>query len=165
MAHGSILHQRNVPASDKISYRTVFGLGNSSITEEQNAMKSAVLIARILLGLVFVVFGFNKIIPFMHATMPPGDAGSLMGLMFTHGWLTFYGFIETAGGLMLLFGRYVPLALTLLAGMITNILLFGITLVPSSLKIGLVVGLLEAFLVYAYRASFAGIFNRRAQPS
>jgi len=66
---------------------------------------------------------------------------------------------------MLLFGRYVPLALTLLAGMITNILLFGITLVPSSLKAGLVVGLLEAFLVYAYRASFAGIFNRRAQPS
>ena len=97
--------------------------------------------------------------------MPTGDAGALMGLMFTHGWLTFYGFVETASGLMLLFGRYVPLGLTLLAGMITNILLFGLTLVPSSLKTGLVVGVLEAFLVYAYRASFAGIFAARAQPA
>ena len=128
-------------------------------------MKSAVLIVRILLGLVFVVFGFNKIIPFMHSAMPTGDAGSLMVLMFTHGWLKFYGFVETAGGLLLLFGRYVPLGLTLLAGIITNILLFSITLAPSGLAIGLVVGLLEAFLVYAYRDSFAGIFDRRAQPS
>jgi uncharacterized membrane protein YphA (DoxX/SURF4 family) len=128
-------------------------------------MKIAVLIARILLGLVFVVFGFNKIIPFMHPAMPTGDAGSLMGLMYTHGWLTFYGFVETVGGLMLLFGRYVPLGLTLLAGIITNILLFGFLFLPSSLMIGLVVGVLEAFLVFAYRSSFAGIFNRRAQPS
>jgi uncharacterized membrane protein YphA (DoxX/SURF4 family) len=128
-------------------------------------MKIAVLIARILLGLVFVVFGFNKIIPFMHPAMPTGDAGSLMVLMYTHKWLTFYGVVETLGGLMLLTGIFVPLGLTLLAGMITNILLFAITLGPGGLAIPLVVGVLEAFLVYAYRASFAGIFNRRAQPS
>lgn len=132
--------------------------------QEQIAMKIAVLIARILLGAVFVFFGFNKIVPFLHSPMPTGDAGALMGLMFTHGWLKFYGFVETASGLLLLFGRYVPFGLTLLAGMITNILLFGITLVPSSLKIGLVVGVLEAFLVYAYRASFAGLFAPRGQP-
>jgi len=128
-------------------------------------MKIAVLIARILLGLVFAVFGFNKIIPFLHMAMPNGDAGSLMVLMYTHGWLKFYGFVEAAGGLLLLFGRYVPLGLTLLAGMITNILLFGITLAPDGLAVGLVVGVLEAFLVYAYRDSFAGIFDRNAQPS
>jgi len=128
-------------------------------------MKIAVVIARILLGLVFVVFGFNKIIPFMHPAMPTGDAGSLMVLMYTHKWLTFYGVVETLGGLMLLTGIFVPLGLTLLAGMITNILLFAITLGPGGLAIPLVVGVLEAFLVYAYRASFAGIFNRRAQPS
>jgi len=128
-------------------------------------MKIAVAISRILLGLVFAVFGFNKIVPFMHPAMPTGDAGALMVLMYSHGWLTFYGFVETASGLMLLFGRYVPLALTLLAGLITNILLFGLTLAPSGLVIGLVIGLLELFLVYAYRDSFAGIFDRRAQPS
>jgi uncharacterized membrane protein YphA (DoxX/SURF4 family) len=128
-------------------------------------MKIAVLIARILLGLVFVVFGFDKIVPFLHAPMPTGDAGSLIGLMYAHGWLKFYGVVETAGGLMLLFGRFVPLGLTLLAGMITNILLFGITLAPSGLAVPLVVGVLEAFLVYAYRASFAGIFASKAEPA
>ena len=128
-------------------------------------MKIAVLIARILLGLVFVVFGFNKIVPFLHMAMPNGDAGSLMGLMYTHKWLTFYGVVETLGGLMLLTGIFVPLGLTLLAGLITNILLFGITLEPSGLAVPLVIGVLEAFLVYAYRNSFAGIFDRTAQPS
>jgi uncharacterized membrane protein YphA (DoxX/SURF4 family) len=128
-------------------------------------MKIAVLIARILLGLVFAVFGFNKIVPFMHPAMPTGDAGSLMGLMYIHKWLTFYGVVETAGGLMLLTGFFVPLGLTLLAGLITNILLFSITLAPSGLAVPLVVGVLEAFLVYAYRNSFAGIFDSTAQPS
>jgi uncharacterized membrane protein YphA (DoxX/SURF4 family) len=128
-------------------------------------MKIAVTIVRILLGLAFAIFGFDKIVPFLHAPMPTGDAGSLMVLMYTHKWLTFYGVVETLGGLMLLTGRFVPLGLTLLAGMITNILLFDITLSTSGLAIGLVVGLLEAFLVYAYRDSFAGIFDSSAQPS
>lgn len=128
-------------------------------------MKIAVLIARILLGLVFAVFGFNKIVPFLHMAMPTGEAGAMMLIMYTHKWLLFYGCVETVGGLMLLFGRFVPLGLTLLAGMITNILLFGITLAPAGLAAGLVVGVLEVFLVYAYRNSFAGIFAARAQPA
>jgi putative oxidoreductase len=128
-------------------------------------MKIAILIARILLGLVFVVFGFDKIVPFIPAKVPPGDAGALAGLMMAHKWMLFYGVVETASGLMLLLGRFVPLGLTLLAGMIVNITLFHITLEPSGLPIALIIGLLEAFLVYAYRASFAGIFAAKAQPA
>lgn len=127
-------------------------------------MKVAVLVARILLGLVFVIFGFDKIVPFIPAKLPGGDAGALAGLMMAHKWMLFYGVIETASGLMLIFGRFVPLGLTLLAGMIVNILLFHITLEPSGLPIALVIGTLEAFLVYAYRASFAGIFAATAAP-
>ena len=126
-------------------------------------MKVAVLIARILLGLVFVVFGFNKLVPFLHAPMPGGDAGAMAGLMFTHRWLTLYGVIEVASGLALLAGRFVPLALTLLAGIGLNILLFHITLAPSGLPVPLVLAVLELFLVYAYRESFAGIFAAKAQ--
>jgi uncharacterized membrane protein YphA (DoxX/SURF4 family) len=127
-------------------------------------MKVTVLIARMLLGLVFVVFGFDKIVPFLPAKMPPGEAGAMMLIMYTHKWLTFYGCVEAAGGLMLLTGRFVPLGLTLLAGMLTNILLFGITLAPSGLPVGLIAGLLEVFLVVAYRGSFAGIFAANAKP-
>jgi putative oxidoreductase len=126
-------------------------------------MKVAVVVARVLVGLVFVVFGSDKIVPFIPAQMPPGDAGTLMGVMFSHHWILFYGFVETAGGLMLLSGRFVPLGLTLLAGMLTNILLFDVTLAPSGLPIALVIGLLEVFLVWAYRDSFAGIFSAKAK--
>jgi putative oxidoreductase len=128
-------------------------------------MKIAVLIARVLLGLVFVVFGFNKVVTFLPMPMPTGEAGALMLLWYTHKWLMFYGLIETAAGLMLLVGRFVPLALTLLAGVGANILLFQITFEPSGLPIPLVLLVLEIFLVYAYRASFAGIFAAKAQPA
>ncbi|MGA1981974.1 MAG: DoxX family protein [Acidobacteriaceae bacterium] len=128
-------------------------------------MKVMILVARILMGLVFVVFGFAKLVPFIPAKLPPGDAGAIAGLMMAHKWMAFYGVIETGSGLLLFSGRFVPLALTLLAGMITNIVLFGITVAPAGLAPGLVMGVLELFLVYAYRASFAGIFAAKAQPA
>jgi uncharacterized membrane protein YphA (DoxX/SURF4 family) len=128
-------------------------------------MKVMVLIARILMGLVFVVFGFNKVVTFLPMPMPTGEAGALMLLWYTHKWLVVYGLIETASGLMLLIGRFVPLGLTLLAGVGLNILLFQITFAPKGLPIPLVLTALEVFLVYAYRASFAGIFAAKAQPA
>jgi uncharacterized membrane protein YphA (DoxX/SURF4 family) len=128
-------------------------------------MKILTLVARILLGLTFLVFGADKIVPFIHAPMPTGDAGTLIGLMFAHKWILFYGLIESASGLMLLAGRFVPLALTLLAGMGTNILLFNLTLTPSNLPIPLFLAVLEIYLVYAYRANFAGIFTAKAEPA
>ena len=42
-------------------------------------MKIAVLVARILLGLIFVFFGLNGFLNFLHAPMPPGAAGQYMG--------------------------------------------------------------------------------------
>jgi len=69
-------------------------------------------------------------------------------------------------GLLLLAGRFVPLALTLLAALLVNILLFNVTLAPSAVGIVavLVLGALEIFLVWAYRESFAGVLSARAQP-
>jgi putative oxidoreductase len=128
-------------------------------------MKVMVLIARILLGLLFLVFGFDKLVPFIPAKMPPGDAGTMAGLMMTHHWMQFYGVVETVSGLLLLVGRFIPLALTLLAGMIVNILLFGFTIAPQGLPPGLIAGVLELFMVYAYRASFAGIFAAKQAPA
>jgi putative oxidoreductase len=128
-------------------------------------MKILVFVARILLGLAFFVFGMNKLHAFLPMPMPTGDIGALMGLWYRHHWLQFYGFIEAASGLMLLFGRFVPLGLTLLAGVGLNILLFHFTLERSGFPIPLFLALLELLLVYAYRASFAGIFAAKATPS
>ena len=128
-------------------------------------MKIAVLVARILLGLLFAFAGFVKVVPVMPMQIPPGDAGAMTGLMMAHKWILFYGLVEAVSGLLLLAGRFVPLALTLLAGMIVNILLFNATLMPSGVPISLGVGALELFLVYAYRESFAGIFAAKTKPT
>jgi putative oxidoreductase len=130
-------------------------------------MKLLVFAARFMLGLLFFVFGLNHIFNNGLLHLPPltGDGGMLMGLMFAHKWFIFYGFVEAAAGLMLLFGRYVPLGLTLLAGIIVNIALFHVTVALPGIKMAVFMVLGELILVYAYRASFAGIFAARAEGS
>jgi putative oxidoreductase len=128
-------------------------------------MKILVLVARILLGLIFFVFGLNHIVPFIPMpAMPPSDMTTLSTLMMGHGWFKFYGFVEAAGGLMLLFGRFVPLGLTLIAGVGVNILLFHFTFEPSGLYIPLFCAILEVVLVFAYRESFRGVFAAKVEP-
>lgn len=122
-------------------------------------MKIAVLIARILLGLMFTVFGLNIYFRFIPMQPMPGDIGALMDLMFKHGWFTFYGLFYVVGGLLILIGRFVPIGLVLLGPIIVNILLFHVTLNPSGIGMGLVAALLEIFLIYAYREHFKPLFT------
>jgi putative oxidoreductase len=121
-------------------------------------MKIAVLIARVLLGLVFVVFGFNIFLNFIPNQTMPGDAGALAGLMFQHRWFHFFGVLYIVGGLLLIIGRFIPIGLVLLGPIIVNILLFHITLAPSGIGPGLVCAVLEIFLIYAYRSAFRPLF-------
>jgi len=121
-------------------------------------MKVAVTIARVLLGLMFVVLGFNVYVPFIPMQTPPGDAGVLMTLMFEHGWFTFFGLLYIAGGLMVLIGRFVPIGLVLLGPNLVIILLFHITVNPKDIGQGLVASVLEIFLIYAYREHFKPLF-------
>jgi putative oxidoreductase len=126
-------------------------------------MKIAVLIARILLGLVFFVFGINNLHPFMPMQTPPGDAGTLSTIMFMHGWITFHGILYLIAGVLLLVGRYVPVALVILGPILVNILLFHLTLLPVGITPGLVCAALEIFLIYAYWPAFRGIFTPKME--
>jgi putative oxidoreductase len=126
-------------------------------------MKIAVLIARILLGLVFLVFGFNNLHPFMPMQMPPGDAGTLSTIMFMHGWITFHGLLYVIAGILLIVGRYVPVGLVILGPIIVNILLFHLTLLPAGIGPGLICAVLEIFLIYAYWPAFRAIFTAKME--
>jgi putative oxidoreductase len=123
-------------------------------------MKIATIIARILLGLMFTVFGLNTLHPFMPMQMPPGDAGTLSGLMFAHGWFYFIGALYVIAGILLLIGRYVGVALTILGPIIVVILLFHITMLPQGIGMGLFAAALELFLIYAYWHCFKHVFTR-----
>ena len=121
-------------------------------------MKIATIIARVLLGLVFFVFGIAFFLNlFKMPPPPPGHAGEFMTALFASHYIHAVKVFEVVGGLLLLVGRFVPLGLTLLAPVIVNILFFDIFLDPSGLVMGLVVAALAIFLIWRYRTAFAGL--------
>jgi uncharacterized membrane protein YphA (DoxX/SURF4 family) len=126
-------------------------------------MKIAVLIARILLGLVFLVFGLNDFFHFIPMQPMPGDAGALATIMYTHGWFLFHGILYVVSGLLLLIGMYVPVALVILGPILVNILVFHLTLAPGGIGMGLFCSVLEVFLIWAYWPAFRGIFTAKME--
>jgi uncharacterized membrane protein YphA (DoxX/SURF4 family) len=122
-------------------------------------MKIAATIARLLLGLIFVVFGVNAFLHFL--PMPPmqGLSAQFMGALFASHYLYAIKCFEISGGLLLLIGRYIPLGLTLLGPVIVNILFFHIFLDPSGLPLGIVVAVLALFLLWQNRSAFAGLLK------
>ena len=131
-------------------------------------MKIVALIARILLGLLFVVFGSNMFLHFI--PMPPPPAGTpaaqFMGVMFPSGWLKFQSALQIIGGLLVLFGGTAPLGLVILGPIIVNVLLFHLLLTGGvGIGPGALAAVLEIVLIYAYRANFAGIFTAKATPT
>jgi hypothetical protein len=70
---------------------------------------------------------------------------------------------QTLAGLALLIGRFVPLALTVLAPVITNIVAFHVWLAPSGLAVALFVAALELFLAWSYRDAFSSVLRARAE--
>ena len=123
-------------------------------------MKIATIIARVLLGLMFVVFGSNFFLNFIPMPPPPpGLAGDYFKVFAGSGYMYVVGALQLLSGLLLLIGRFVPLALTILAAMIFNILVFHILMDPKGLPMAIVVTVLELFLVWSYRHRFAGILR------
>ena len=124
-------------------------------------MKYAVLIARILLGLAFLIFGANILFPFLHMPeMPPSDAATWSQIMRDHKWMAFIGLCQVVGGLLVLVGRFVPLGLTILAPVLVNILLFHITLAGGKgIATGAILSVLEVFLLVVYRRNFYSLFE------
>ena len=127
-------------------------------------MKIVVIGVRTLLGLVFVVFGLNIFFHFIPTPSPPGDATTLMTLMFVHGWFKVIGTLEILGGALLLSGRFVPLGLTILGPILLIIVLFHSTLAPAGLAFAMFWMLMELYLIYVYRAAFEPVLNPYAKP-
>ena len=123
-------------------------------------MKILTIIARVLLGLIFVVFGSNAFLHFIPVPPPPPTlAGDFSKVFIASGYATVIGALQIIGGLLLLIGRFVPLALTILGAIIVNILIFHALMAPESIGPGLVVAVLEVFLVWRYRDAFAGLLR------
>jgi putative oxidoreductase len=125
-------------------------------------MKIASLIARYLLGLIFLVFGLNGFLHFIHMPPPAGLAGQFWGAIFaSHFWVAIFG-LQVLGGLLLLLNRFVVLALVLLGPVIVNIFLFHVLMAPEGIPLAAIVVVLWLILAVRYKQYLAGIFVQRA---
>ena len=128
-------------------------------------MKIAVIVVRIFVGIVFVFFGSNAFLNFLHAPpMPPTPGGRfIMALVESH-YVMVVGGAQVLGGLLLVINRFVPLGLAILGPVIVNILSYHLFMSMEGISGGLVAAVLWLFLFYAYREYFASLFVQRAQP-
>lgn len=124
-------------------------------------MKIASTGARYLLGLIFFIFGLNGFLNFIHMPPPSGLAGQYMGALFQSHFLVVVFLLELIPAVLLLAGRYVPLALVLLGPVVVNIFLFHALLAPAGLPLALVVVVLWLLVFAGVRSAFSGIFQAR----
>jgi putative oxidoreductase len=137
-----------------------FRIGISMRPRQDRSMKIATIVARLFLGLVFVVFGSNAFLHFIPMPPPPQNlAGDFIRVFLASGYVYVIGGVQLLSGLLLLIGRFVPLSLTLLAGIIFNILVFHALMAPEGFGPAIVVTVLELFLLWQYRSAFAGILQ------
>lgn len=119
--------------------------------------------ARILLGLVFVVFGFNYFVPFMKVPPAPANAMAFMGALFKTGYMfPFIKGTEIIAGALILSGRFAPLGLVILAPITLNILAYHLFLAGGA-AMSVVLVALQGFLAWHYRSSFYGVLGLKAQ--
>lgn len=129
-------------------------------------MKIVSMIARFLLGLVFAFFGANLLFHFLpNPPLPPGPIRDFTTVMATTHYLVVVGFFQLLPGILLLINRYVPLALTILAAQIVNILTTHILVMHGNglIPMPIVVVVCWLLVFWQVRSAFAGIFQAKAQ--
>lgn len=119
------------------------------------------MVARILLGLILVIFGLNKFLQFMPApTDMPAAAGAFMGALAATGYMfPVIAVVEVLSGAALLANKYIKVALLLFAPISVNILLYHIFLDPGTIVPGLLVFLLTLYLLLANKDSFHNVLR------
>ena len=121
--------------------------------------------ARVLLGLLFFVSGFNglfHVLPEPSAQLPAGAAAFAGALMATGYMFPLIMGTQLIVGSLLLVNRFVPLALTLLAPFMVNSIAFHVFLEPTGRPMAFIVLALQLFLVWRYRRAYAVLLSSRA---
>ena len=126
-------------------------------------MKIASLIARLVLGLIFLAFGLNGFLHFIPMPPPTGVALQFfMAMIATRYWVVIFG-VQVIGGVLLLVNRFVPLALVLLGPVIVNVFFFHMFMAPAGLPLAIVVVVLWVLLAVRNKQYFSSIFVQRTE--
>jgi putative oxidoreductase len=127
-------------------------------------MTIASTIARIILGLLFVLAG---LVPFVFPSPPPqpGMAGTVFHALSASHWMLFVGFAQLLIGISFLSNRFVPVALIMLAAFLYNSFAVHLVTSPALLPLPLLATVLGLLVALPYRALFAPIFAAKPEVS
>ena len=126
-------------------------------------MKHLPMLARVLLGLIFAVFGVVGLFELGPQPEMGEEAGAFIGAMMDTGYLwPVIKVTEIVCGVLLVLGIFVPLALVGLAPVVLNILLFHIFLAPEGVAIGIAAVVLGLYVAHRHRDSFSAVLQRKA---
>lgn len=118
------------------------------------------MIVRILLAIILVVFGSNKLFHFLDMPIPTGSAGEFMSSLNATGYIfPALGVLEVFIGLMLLLKKWVPFVIILLAPISINILLFHTFLDIPGISVALLVVVLNGILIYKHWKLYRPLFH------
>lgn len=121
--------------------------------------------SRLLLGLLFLVFGLNGFLHFLPQPEVSESAAQFMGALVQSGYMIPLVFaVQLTVGILLLLGRFVPLALILITPITVNIIGFHLAMDLKSIGPGILVAILQIYLLFAYLPSYKSLLEMKARP-
>ena len=128
-----------------------------------NLTRKSATVARLVLGTIFFVFGLNGFLHFLPQPPMPEAAGAFIGGLAGSGYfIPLLKGTEVLAGVALLSNRWVPLALTVLAPITLNILLFHLVLAPAP-GLPLVIIAAQLYLAWVHKDVFARILTAKTE--
>ncbi len=129
-------------------------------------MRIAMIIVRTLMGVLFL---FSSITFLLNLFPPPELMGQMKtffeGLAASGYFFTLLKITELVCGLLLVTGRFVPLALVILSPIIVNIFFVHLYLDRTTLPLGILLVLANIFLAYCYRDAFKALLKPNYTPA
>ncbi len=115
--------------------------------------------ARILFGLLCLIFGIDKFVPFLEVPPIPGDGGELMRIYAKSGFLKIIGALEILGGLALLTNKFIPLAVVVMMAIMFNALIIHLLYDPIN-SVGAIAGLIMGgVLIFSKKERFSSLLS------
>jgi uncharacterized membrane protein YphA (DoxX/SURF4 family) len=121
-------------------------------------MKIAIIVVRILMGLMFLFASIVVLFKLMPHPEMKGNAKLFMdGIMATGYFMTLLKTTELVCGLAFVVGRFVPLATVVIFPITLNILLYHVFVAPEGLPVAIPLMLGNLFLAYACRRNYKAL--------
>lgn len=113
--------------------------------------KKLVRTIQIIFGIMLIVFGLNMFFQFMPAITFNDVATAYLGALFATGYIfPIMGIVWIFAGLLFIFNKCSPLSAVLILPISLNILLFHIFLDSTGLLFGLIISILNLYMLYVH---------------